>query len=135
MRALLGSGGLIPAVRQTPRTLGRPAIPEHHPHQPGGVGDGPVAGAFSIQRVFPVPARNTVTIEFTLAESATMELDVHDVRGRRVRTIPLGTRTAGPHAVLWDGRTDAGERAGAGVYFARLRTPRADAVARVVRVE
>ncbi len=59
-------------------------------------------------------------------------VSVHDVAGRRVRTLWEGTLPAGEYAFEWDGRDAAGARAERGVYFVRLVTPAAQAVSRVL---
>jgi flagellar hook assembly protein FlgD len=48
---------------------------------------------------------------------------VYDVRGAKVRELVNGTQESGKHVVDWDGRNDAGQTVGSGVYFYRLRTP------------
>jgi flagellar hook assembly protein FlgD len=49
-------------------------------------------------------------------------LQVHDVGGRRVRTLTAGeVMAAGHHARPWDGRDDAGETLPAGVYLLQVR--------------
>jgi hypothetical protein len=100
-----------------------------------GVEDGVASASFAIRRTFPSPAPGGVTLEFALAESAPVDLVVLDVLGRRIRALSLGLRAAGTQSIVWDGRADSGNLAGAGVYFVRLITPHAAAEARVVRIE
>ncbi|MBP6876235.1 MAG: S8 family serine peptidase [Candidatus Eisenbacteria bacterium] len=69
---------------------------------------------------YPNPFRGSTTISFTLAEPAHIRLEVFNVLGRRVTTLREEYAPAGRMAVVWDGRTDTGEAAGAGVYFYRL---------------
>jgi hypothetical protein len=60
-------------------------------------------------------------IRWALASpGALAELRVHDVAGRRVRTLVSGRLPAGTHETLWDGRDSGGTVVGAGVYFVRL---------------
>ena len=47
-------------------------------------------------------------------------LEILDAQGRRVRLLANGRLAAGVHRIDWDGRTDAGRVAGAGVYFYQL---------------
>jgi len=68
----------------------------------------------------PNPFNPTTTIAYTLATPGRVTVRVHDAAGRIVRTLVDGKRTAGEHATVWDGRTDAGERAASGVYFVRM---------------
>jgi hypothetical protein len=51
-----------------------------------------------------------------------VSLRVFDVSGRLVRTL-LNGFAQGEGAVTWDGRTERGAPAVAGVYFYRLETP------------
>ena len=44
-----------------------------------------------------------------------------DVGGRVVRELADGWRDAGEHALTWDGTTDRGEPAPAGMYFVSAR--------------
>ncbi|MCA9751908.1 MAG: T9SS type A sorting domain-containing protein [Gemmatimonadetes bacterium] len=56
-------------------------------------------------------------------------VDVHDVTGRRLRTL------SGTGALTWDGRTTSGDRAPAGVYFLRARAGEDVRTLRVVKTE
>jgi hypothetical protein len=71
----------------------------------------------------PNPFNPTTEIGFDLTREETVSLVVHDLSGRRVRTlldrVPQG---AGRHAVTWDGHDQAGQRAASGLYFYRLDT-------------
>ena len=78
----------------------------------------PVAG---LERVGPVPAAGRVGITYgVVADRATVDLTVHDVSGRRVRTLAAGAHGRGRYEVVWDGRDAAGGRVAAGIYFVRL---------------
>ena len=69
-------------------------------------------------------------IHTTSASAARVEL--FDVQGRRA-AVPLdGAVRHGWTVVSWDGRREDGSRAGPGIYFARLTTPRGRHTARVV---
>jgi hypothetical protein len=61
-----------------------------------------------------------VAIRLELPEPGYATLTVHDVTGRLVRTLMSDVWTAEAHTIVWNGRTDAGARAAAGVYFLRL---------------
>jgi hypothetical protein len=50
------------------------------------------------------------------------EVTLHDVSGRRVRTLASGSYPAGYQRAVWDGRDDSGRPAASGVYFLRLAT-------------
>jgi hypothetical protein len=70
----------------------------------------------------PNPFRDAGMIcEFALPSKTRARLEVHDVRGRRVRTLVDEERDAGVHRVSWDGKDARGLPAGNGVYFLRLQ--------------
>jgi hypothetical protein len=74
----------------------------------------------------PNPFRGSVTVAWT--GDAAAELTVHDVAGRRVRTM------RGASGVTWDGLDDAGVTTPPGVYFVRVRDDAQARVGRVVRL-
>ena len=62
-------------------------------------------------------------------------VSIHDVAGRRLRTLDDRVEQPGPKAVWWDRRDDAGSRVAAGVYWARLETPSGSLSTRIVAVD
>jgi aminopeptidase N len=90
----------------------------------------------AVRRLVISPNPSTSTFNFTTSfegtQPASAELTVHDLAGRRVRRIAVGSVPPGPVALVWDGRADDGTRAGSGVYFARLRLGSTTATARLV---
>jgi hypothetical protein len=103
---------------------------------------GPVAvavdeGAVSTPpiRASPNPFRGAVAISCVLPRSGPIDLRIHDVTGRLVRTVSAHLwRPAGSHTFDWDGRTDGGAQVPAGVYFARLVDPLQHVTVRLVRI-
>ena len=86
---------------------------------PTGVEPLPVRLEFS--PIWPSPSIGTARLRYGLPRAARVDLEVFDVQGRRLATLVSGDQEAGWHDVVWDGRTDVGGRAGAGLYFARFR--------------
>ena len=68
----------------------------------------------------PNPFNPTTYLKFSLPEDADVELVIYDVSGRRVRSLVKDHLPAGPQAVPWNGRDDAGRIVASGAYFARL---------------
>jgi hypothetical protein len=81
----------------------------------------PAAASGELLGAAPNPFNPRTTIRFSLATDQTVELAVHDLTGRRVRTLVQGHRAAGDHAVLWDGLDDQGRAVASGVYLVQLR--------------
>ncbi|MBK7366526.1 MAG: S8 family serine peptidase [Candidatus Eisenbacteria bacterium] len=90
------------------------------------------AAAFGLRVVSANPSPSGSAFALTLPSGAETDVAVYDVRGARVRTIARGLRPAGVHALAWDGGTDAGGRAGAGVYFVQARSGADVATHRIV---
>ncbi len=82
----------------------------------------------------PNPFETATTLRFVTKRGGHVSLHVYDTAGRLVRELADGRRAAGPHEIIWDGRDTSGQRAAAGVYFARVESADGVAVRRVTRV-
>ena len=69
----------------------------------------------------PNPFNLIPTIEFTLAKSGFVTLQIYDVLGRKVRTLVSEELSSGYKSVLWDGKNDDGDDVASGVYFDQLK--------------
>jgi len=70
------------------------------------------------------PMRGTGQIQYGIPNAsvgASLELAIFDVAGRRMKTLAGGVANSGRFNAQWDLRSEDGGRAGAGVYFLRLR--------------
>ncbi|HKQ56712.1 MAG TPA: FlgD immunoglobulin-like domain containing protein [Candidatus Eisenbacteria bacterium] len=88
--------------------------------------------------VFPNPGRGATGIQLHVAGAPTEpavqgEVMVHDLAGRRVRTIERGAIARGLTTVTWDGRDDHGAELKPGVYVVRFTTAGGAAIARLIR--
>lgn len=86
----------------------------------------PDAGpALASLAAYPNPFNPSTEIGFGLLRESFVTLTLHDVSGRRVRTLlreaPL---PAGRHELAWEGRDDSGRALPSGVYLARLHDGR-----------
>lgn len=80
----------------------------------------PMSGApIPVLSVHPNPFRPVTTLRYTLARTEDVRVTVFDVTGRLVRRLDVGSRPAGDHRLLWDGRDGRGRRVPAGTYFVR----------------
>lgn len=77
---------------------------------------------FALSAPFPNPTSNGATIDLALpVPVGDAFVSVYDVQGRLVKTLLRGAVGQGVQRVAWDGRSDAGARASAGVYFVKAR--------------
>ncbi len=95
---------------------------------------GTEAAGLALSRPWPLPARDRVRLQLTLARAEELQIEVLDLQGRRIRQ--LGTRPFAPgaHTIEWDGRDDRGLEAPAGVAFVRVQGAGAVFTRRVLRV-
>ena len=80
----------------------------------------------------PNPFTSETRLEFGLARGQSVDLAVHDIRGRRVSTIARGLYPAGSHSEGWSGRAADGTALSPGVYFISLETGESRSTQRVV---
>ena len=84
----------------------------------------------------PNPARGEMRFVVDTPSQANVSIGVFDAVGRRVRQVFAGALGPGSHAMIWDGRDDAGRVTRAGTYFVRAaQAPEAPVVRRVVRID
>ena len=81
--------------------------------------------AFSLAQNYPNPFNASTLISYALPSAGLVALDIFNARGQRVASLDEGMRPAGAHAVRWSGIDAAGRPLASGVYFYRLRLPRA----------
>lgn len=113
----LGTDPADPA--DTPAAVGAPTL------------DGPVASRLWFSGANP--ARTESRLSFRMSRVGPVRIDVHDLTGRRVRTLMNQARQpAGRHESVWDLRDSGGRRVSAGVYFVQLESVDGSARKRVV---
>jgi hypothetical protein len=83
---------------------------------------GPVAGLLAARLLpaHPNPWRPNGEIRWAQTREGRLDVAIHDVRGRSVRTFARGSLAPGAHRLIWDGRDAQGAPVASGVYFVRL---------------
>jgi len=84
---------------------------------------------------FPNPMRDAVTIRFVTPDGGRVRVAIHDVSGRRVRTLEDDVREPGAGELRWDGLDDRGARVAPGVYLVQMRSQGRLLSRRIVRTE
>ncbi|MBU1072535.1 T9SS type A sorting domain-containing protein, partial [bacterium] len=90
--------------------------------------------SLDVLKIHPNPFSAGARIAFTLDRPQRVRLAVYDVAGRRVATLVDDDLDAGPQERVWDGATDAGGRAAAGVYIVRLEAGGKELVAKTINL-
>lgn len=83
----------------------------------------PARGAARLLPAVPNPFNPRTTLSFELDRPGPATLELLDLRGRRVRTLPAGTLAAGRHELGFDGLDDRGTPLASGGYRVRLLSP------------
>ncbi len=83
----------------------------------------------------PNPFTPRTELSFVIPSPAVIELTIHDVAGRLVRSLGGATKQAGPVRVPWDGTDDAGHRVASGIYFCRVTAGDYEAAGRLVHIK
>jgi len=81
----------------------------------------PMPKTYELTSLYPNPFNPTIQIKFGLPERAGVEIDIFDVRGRRVRSLVREEIGPGYHVRVWNGIDDNGVPAASAVYFLRMR--------------
>lgn len=95
----------------------------------------PAVTDFSLHPAVPNPFNPETRLSFTLERTESVVLAIYDLAGKRVRSLVAGVTEAGHHAVTWGGEDARGVRMASGVYLARLETPRAVEVRKLVMIK
>ncbi len=80
------------------------------------------ADATRLMPVSPNPFTGTTTLNYQLAESGVVRIEIYDATGRHIKTLLRSLLDSGPGRVEWDGCNTSGIRVNPGVYFGRLIT-------------
>lgn len=75
---------------------------------------------FALGQNYPNPFNPVTNIRYALPRESYVEIGVYDVVGQKVRTLVIGTQSAGERTVAWDGTDDRGVALGSGVYFCKM---------------
>ncbi len=72
---------------------------------------------YSLSNAAPNPFNPSTSVTLDLLRDALVTAGVHDVTGRRVRSLTSRLLPAGSHRIAWDGRDDRGTALASGVYY------------------
>ncbi|NIA22924.1 MAG: T9SS type A sorting domain-containing protein [Proteobacteria bacterium] len=70
----------------------------------------------------PNPVRGNTTINYSVAKSGHVTLNVYDMSGKLVKTLVNGNVNAGTHSVVWNRTDSRNNKVAGGVYFYKIIT-------------
>lgn len=81
-----------------------------------------VSSGFELKQNYPNPFNPETKISYKLSTGGFVSLTVHDLLGRKIKTLVYEDRPDGYHTVTWNGTDDLENDVPAGVYFYSLKT-------------
>ena len=70
---------------------------------------------------YPNPFRHITTIDFDIAQPATVTLVIYDLSGNEVKSLVHENKPAGKYSQTWDGKNDRGMQVASGMYIYVLK--------------
>ncbi len=83
------------------------------------------AATFKVEAPYPNPFNPSTSIRLhvpVVKGASSLELNVYDLQGRKVRTLHNGPISSGWHTMIWDGQDNSGRNQSSGMYFMRARS-------------
>jgi hypothetical protein len=77
----------------------------------------------ALTSVAPNPFGYATRVEYSVARTGHVAIQIYDVRGRLVRTLVSKTVVEGQHRTHWDARDENGATVATGIYFVRMISP------------
>ena len=76
----------------------------------------------TLHPVYPNPFNARTEIRFQLPSQRKVELTIHDLLGRQVKSLTQDVLPAGEHAAFWGGRDEENQMVSSGIYIIRLES-------------
>lgn len=84
---------------------------------------------------YPNPFNPSTTISYALDTQTYVKLDIYNITGQFVNTLHDGYKSAGNHAVLWNGQDEMGKPVASGIYFYRIQTDRTTQIKKMLLLD
>ena len=77
---------------------------------------------FMLEQNYPNPFNPETKISYRLPENGFISLTIHDLLGRKIKTLVSDYQQAGQYSVTWNGKDEAGNSLASGIYLYTLKT-------------
>jgi hypothetical protein len=75
----------------------------------------------NLNQNYPNPFNNSTTIEFELAESKQVTVDIYDFNGNHIKSVANSFYSKGKYTINWDASSENGIKVASGIYFCVLK--------------
>jgi hypothetical protein len=89
-------------------------------------------GVTILNNVINPSSGERTAVSYIIPKSGTVTVQVFDLAGDLVAVLFRGSRTAGEHMLMWDGRNSAGKIVAPGVYFIKVVGPEVAEIRKVL---
>ena len=69
---------------------------------------------------YPNPFNPQTTIEFFLPQKTDASLQIYNIKGQKVRDLPVASAKSGLNSVVWNGKDNKGDTVSSGIYYYHL---------------
>ena len=76
----------------------------------------------NLSQNYPNPFNPETKISYRLPENGFISLTIHDLLGRKIKTLVSDYQQAGQYSVTWNGKDEAGNSLASGIYLYTLKT-------------
>ncbi|MFL2983191.1 MAG: S8 family serine peptidase [Candidatus Neomarinimicrobiota bacterium] len=76
---------------------------------------------FYLSNNYPNPFNSSTIITFHLPKTMHAQLNIHDILGRKIKTLTNGLHFSGMSSVNWEGMDNLGRKVPSGIYFYEFR--------------
>jgi hypothetical protein len=90
---------------------------------------------YSLEQNYPNPFNPSTTIRYTLAHSASVELEIYNILGQRIKTLVKTVQPIGVYSVDWNGENEEGKQSPSGIYYYRIKTSEFTAVKKMTLIK
>jgi len=90
---------------------------------------------FALSQNYPNPFNPETTIEYQLPRRSHISLRIFNTLGQEIRTLVNEESSEGYHQVCWDGKDNAGNKVGSGIYLYQLQADNFIAVKKMILLE
>jgi hypothetical protein len=75
---------------------------------------------YTFHPAYPNPFNPVTTISYDIPKNGLVIVTIHDLLGRKVRSLVNSTQTAGQKSISWDGKDDMGNKVAGGMYLCQI---------------
>ena len=77
---------------------------------------------FQLYDAYPNPFNPQTAIHYMLKNDTHLKIKIHDITGKKIKTIMDGIQKAGYHNYIWNSKNDMGQNVSNGIYFYSIET-------------